>query len=528
MLVGFLAQGNLGLGYLAAVLRNKGYVVEIVDFELDDKRLAEIATSLNPLVIGFSLIFQLYVKRFDALITRLRLAGVECHITVGGHYPSLSYKQALDLMPGLDSVVRFEGEDTLLELVDMIGTGREWRRIRGIAYRRDGEAVTNPLRPLVTNLDSLPYPDREYEPQSILGHFVLPILASRGCARTCSFCSIHMFYRLAPGKVVRTRSPAQVVAEMRQLYDKRGITIFLFQDDDFPLFGPAWQRWAREFVAQMHSSGLVGRVLWKISCRADSVDQRLFMEMREAGLYFVYIGIESGSEAGLQTLHKQTTIEENVRAVSILKELDLAFQFGFMLFEPSSSFESIGENLGFLRRIVGDGSVAAAFCRMIPYDGTPIKDELIRAGRLKGDICHPSYDFIDPRLDEMYSYLTQVVDLRGWVHGTDSLAPQVNTAWSEVFILERLFPPLPDMAAYKQALRQLTKACNEVLFEIVADTALAFSDGVPSRWNSAKVNDECERIRNWLHSHRNAFILKHQDRLFDALPRRNVGEQVYS
>ena len=72
-------------------------------------------------------------------------------------------------------------------------------------------------------------------------------LASRGCARTCSFCSIHVFYRSAPGKVVRTRKPAEVVREMRYLYDEHDIRIFLFQDDDFPVFGVVWQRWAREY-----------------------------------------------------------------------------------------------------------------------------------------------------------------------------------------------------------------------------------------------------------------------------------------
>ena len=84
----------------------------------------------------------------------------------------------------------------------------------------------------------------------------MPLLASRGCARTCSFCSIHTFYRAAPGKVVRTRKPAEVVREMRHLLrERRRRRIFLFQDDDFPLFGPVWQRWASEFVDELHASG---------------------------------------------------------------------------------------------------------------------------------------------------------------------------------------------------------------------------------------------------------------------------------
>src|SRR5262249_43960788 len=137
MLVGFLAQMNLGLGYLASALRQQGYTVEIVDFEREQEYVLERARSLNPIVIGFSLIFQFYIERFHALIGYLRDNGIGCHFTMGGHFPSLSYQQALEFIPELDSVIRFEGEDTLLELADLVGTGRDWRGIRGIAFRQN-------------------------------------------------------------------------------------------------------------------------------------------------------------------------------------------------------------------------------------------------------------------------------------------------------------------------------------------------------------------------------------------------------
>src|SRR5258708_39413899 len=110
--------------------------------------------------MGFFLIFQFYLDRFGDLIRRMRRAGVNCHFTMGGHFPSLSYQPTLDLLPDLDSVVRFEGEQTLLELVDLLSAGRDWRNIQGIAYKRDGEIVTTALRPLIENLDQLPYPER--------------------------------------------------------------------------------------------------------------------------------------------------------------------------------------------------------------------------------------------------------------------------------------------------------------------------------------------------------------------------------
>jgi len=72
---------------------------------------------------------------------------------------------------------------------------------------------------------------------------------------------------------------------MRQLHERDRITIFSFQDDDFPLYGVVWQRWARDFVSERHRNGLPGRIIWKINCRADAVDPELFPELRIVGLY---------------------------------------------------------------------------------------------------------------------------------------------------------------------------------------------------------------------------------------------------
>jgi hypothetical protein len=246
--------------------------------------------------------------------------------------------------------------------------------------------------------------------------------------------------------------------------------------------------------------------------------------MRAAGLYFVYMGLESGTEEGLKTLHKEITVEQNLRAVEILKKLNLAFQFGFMLFEPSSTFASIRENLEFLRRVAGDGSVAVAFCRMIPYDGTPIKEELVRTGRLTGDVCHPGYDFLDPRLDRFYHALTQVVDLRGWVHGYGSLSPKINVAWSEIAVLERLFPPLADLSEYKEALRELTRDTNAILFRILEDTANEFSDGISSPWTKEMLDAESNRFLDRLLALRDGFMLRHQEELLRALHREDLLE----
>jgi anaerobic magnesium-protoporphyrin IX monomethyl ester cyclase len=526
MLIGFQEQANLGLGYLAATLRSNGYSVTVFDFEQERERILAAAKALNPVLIGFSLIFQFYVDRFGSLIRYLRDNGVECHFTMGGHFPSLSYSHTLELLPELDSVVRFEGEETLLEMADRLSTGGDWHDIRGLAYRKDGEVMVTAPRPLVHDLDSLPYPERDAgRGTTILGRRAIPLLASRGCIRTCSFCSIHVFYRQATGKVVRTRKPAKVVEEIRLLHERDGITIFLFQDDDFPVFGVVWQRWAREFVAELHRNGLPGRVIWKINCRADAVDPALFAEMRDAGLFMVYMGLESGSEEGLQTLHKQITVEQNLRAVATLKELGIMFEFGFMLFDPSTTFESVERNLEFLRTIVGDGAAPATFCRMIPYDGTPIKDQLAQNGRLKGDICHPDYDFLDPRVDAFFHALNQMVHVSGWIHGIGALTVQLQYLKGEIAAMAALFPPLDGFSEYRETVRSITASANEVLFQLVGDVLSHYRDGRRHRWTPSRVKQACVDFQETLLNERNEFVRRNQATLLHALEAESLAPQ---
>ena len=200
VLVGFKSQGNLGLGYLAATLETMGYHVEVVDFEASHDEILATVRRLDPVVVGFSLIFQFYVDRFERLARHLRASGVSCHFTMGGHFASLSPAETLRLVPQLDSVTRFEGELTLLELCDRLGMGQDWRDVQGLAHIVDGEVVLTPLRPLLEDLDDLPRPHPTVQTRPLLGRKVAQLIASRGCARTCSFCSIHMFYRLAPAK----------------------------------------------------------------------------------------------------------------------------------------------------------------------------------------------------------------------------------------------------------------------------------------------------------------------------------------
>jgi anaerobic magnesium-protoporphyrin IX monomethyl ester cyclase len=512
-LIGYQDQGNLGMGYLAATLLEHGRSVDMIDVRDGSAQIAARLRADPPLVVGFSLIFQFFLPQFRRLAADLRRAGVTSHFTIGGHYPSLCHDEVLGLFPELDSVVRYEGELTLVDLVDRLASGDDWHETPGLAYLRSGQVVESSPRALVHDLDALPFPYRPFEPEQIMGFATLPLLGSRGCARRCSFCSIHTFYRTAPGKVVRVRRAEKVVEEMLELQQRYRARIFLFQDDDFPLWGRAGRKWVDELVDRMHATGLTERVVWKISCRAEYVEPELFAKLRDAGLFLVYMGIESGVEAGLEVLHKQMTVEQNLTAVQTLKKLGIWFSYGFMAFDPSSTFESVRGNIAFLRQIVGDGYAAATFCRMLPYGGTPIRDRLEMEGRLRGSLTHPDYDFLDTRLNEYYRLLTRAAG--AWVHDR-GLSHELNWAWDELETVRRLVPAAEGVAAYRAALSSLTAESNGQLFRLVEDSSTAFEHSDRSLLDAAAARSQTEVTRTRLLNLRNSFVAENLDVLTEA------------
>jgi hypothetical protein len=190
-----------------------------------------------------------------------------------------------------------------------------------------------------------------------------------------------------------------------------------------------------------------------------------------------------------------------------------------MLLDPSSTFESVRANVQFLRKIVGDGSAGASFGRMVPYDGTPIKDELEREGRLRGDVRKPDYDFLDPRLTDFYNAIVHVVDVTGWIHGYRALTPLLNFSWDEIAILRQLFPGVPELSAYEATVREITRESNEVLFKVVEGISYVFSDGAPYNCSDEDLQAQSRQFAERLEESRDTFISRNQEFLLDSLER---------
>jgi radical SAM superfamily enzyme YgiQ (UPF0313 family) len=406
LLIGFQDQDNLGLRYLMSAVNASGHQAFIMTYGSDPDAILKRIHRDKPDVVGFSLIFQYMAPDFGRVITALRDAGVTAHFTMGGHYASFEPEEILKRTKGLDSVVRFDGEMTLVKLLHCLGTGSDWRTLPGLAFRSDeNEIKVAPLARVVEDLDNLPLPDRksiDYE-----GHPMptASILGSRGCPWDCSFCSIRPFYEEQGGPLRRLRKPQAIVDEMIDLHRNRRVPIFLFQDDDFLAGGKNAKLWAMEIADLIAAAGLGSEIAFKISCRSDEIQEDILQRLMAGGLTHVYMGVESGDEEGLINMSKRMKPEAHLRAGRILKQLGLSFDFGFMMVDPYSTFRSIRQNVDFLETFIGDGWTVAPFCRMLPYAGTPIKRKLEAEGRLLGTQFEPDYKFLEPKLDFFYDWM---------------------------------------------------------------------------------------------------------------------------
>jgi radical SAM superfamily enzyme YgiQ (UPF0313 family) len=463
LLVGYENQENLGLRSILAYLQEQGYRAKLVPFLPGrDAEVLEAVQRYRPRLVGFSLIFQYTLEEFANLMSYLRRHGVSAHFTVGGHFPSLRPAETLALLPELDTVVRFEGELTLAELLAHLDQKEQWQEIQGLAFQYNGEVILTSPRPLLTDLDCLPPVYRDEPRRSGSGVPIASMLASRGCLFNCSFCSIRQFYGAAPGPLRRSRSAEAVVAEMSTLYYENGVRLFIFQDDDFAARSPRQRAWLEAFLDELAQTGLADEVRWKISCRVDDLEPKILEKMLEHGLVAVYLGVESGSPIGLHTMNKYVTVDQNLAAVNLLKQYDLALAIGFMLFDPSSTVETVRENLAFLQQVGHDGYFPINFCKMLPYAGTPIEAQLRAAGRLKGTVARPDYDFLDSRLDWYHFLVQRIFTRRNF--SRDGLVMLLQQVDFDARLLQSFGRHrLPD--GYMTSLRRLTACSNRLALE---------------------------------------------------------------
>jgi len=404
----------LGIGYLAAVLEKNGYDVNVIDCQALKLTLSEVENELRkrqPDVVGLTSTTLTY-KSALKIIKVAKKALPNCLTVLGGSHVTFWDDNALQECPQLDVVVRKEGENTLLELVQRLEEGKSFHDVVGTTCRKDGKIVKNPDRPYIENLDELPYPAVHLFPLEQFnkyGNIIFPVMTSRGCVFWCDFCTaVRMF-----GKKYRMRSPKKVVDELEYLYKKYGEKQYTFYDDAFTVN----QARTEEICNEILRRGL--KIKWDCETRVDMVSKNLLLKMREAGCIAIWFGVEAGSQKIRDAMGKGISTQQTLNAFKWAREAGLIAVASIILGFPGETKETAWESVKLLERINPDeiGIYIAT-----PYPGTPMYDYVTKMGWLKIHDFN-KYDTATPTFESPTMSMKELREIHDKAHQSFYLRP---------------------------------------------------------------------------------------------------------
>ncbi len=324
----------LGPLYLTRALEDAGFEVDFRDYQVcgaDDP--FEMETFLDFLddpapVIGLSCMANLLPFSILAL-KALRKRFPDRKLVLGGVGAKAVEEQVLTRFPWIDVICRGEGELTGLALLRTLGNGGDLSDVEGISFRKDGEVCHNRDRERITDLDGIAFP--AFEKVDLERYAGYGMMTSRGCPYLCTFCSVAPVWNLES----YSRSPKNIVEEMKLLNDAAGIDLFLFQDEFFV----SGKEHVMDFCRQLRKSKL--DVEWKAFGRVNLVDDEMMRAMADCGCLELRFGIESGSERILAEIKKgfdiAAVLELIPRAIEIFPRVDAFYVWGFP-FETMDDF----------------------------------------------------------------------------------------------------------------------------------------------------------------------------------------------
>lgn len=376
----------LGMSYLASQLIQSGYNnIDILDlnFELSDtrdvlKKSVKIIENINSEVIGITC-WTVHLPFCIEFVRTYKQKHPDLKIILGGVHASSQPEEIMKLCP-VDIVVRGEGEETLVHLIRAIEKNNDLDGVFGISYRKDGEICHNPDRPLIKNLDDIPYPAyhllnpiEKYQPLN--RKYVFSIMASRGCPYSCIFCSANRLW-----KYQRRRSPDNISKEIEWLADNYDVGFIRFEDDNLT----NKKDWAFELFASLKKLSIHFDCLTRI----DKLDFELLKSMRNAGCEGIYHGIESASPRLLKLLRKgfPAWVNRNYIKKLITEEISLGLDptVSAMIGIPTETKDEIQLTVDLMCELKRLGAKTQLWI-MTPYPDTEAvslyKDKLIMIDR---------------------------------------------------------------------------------------------------------------------------------------------------
>lgn len=350
----------IGLGYLASYLESNGIQCNIIDGKLEGispKKICEQVLMQKPDIVGLSAMTPdiIAASKIADMIKRIL---PETDIVLGGAHSIAIPKETLEEYPSIDFVVTGEGEETFVELIDHLSGDKAFHEIKGLGFRNGDEIIINPHRDYIRDLDRLPFPAWDKFNNKSGTYF---LLSARGCPYRCFFCM------RALGRIVRPRSPENVVDEIGWLVKKFNARKIIFQDETFTVN----KKRVLQMTELIMQKDLHKKIKWIAQTRVDRGDAEVFAMMKKAGCEEVEFGVESGNQDILNRVCKDIKLSQVEETIGLAKKAGFRIGCTFILGHPYETEETIKETINFAVKLNPD---LLSFGIMSPYPGTKIWD----------------------------------------------------------------------------------------------------------------------------------------------------------
>jgi len=367
----------LGLAYIASSLEKHGVICNIVDahaLKLDHQAICRMVRAFRPDMIGITTNI-VTASGAVALGAYLRKKFPRALLVFGGPYATAESAFVLKKTRG-DVVVVGEGEETI---VDVIKHQERLASVPGICFRIGNTIHRTPARPLITDLDTIPFPAyhllppfSSYKSRSRATPIGV-ILTTRGCPYSCIYCNKNIF-----GKTFRMRSPGNILTEMELLTGTYGIRQIDVLDDNFTL-NTTWAETVLDGIIKRKIRVLLN---FQNGVRADRLTPRLVAKMKQAGTYKVGIGIESGDPVIQKIIKKSLSLSRVMNASRMLRQAGIVVAGFFMIGIPGETDRSIQKTIDFAKKV---NPHIANFSVVVPLPQTELYDIIKRDGTMTGN-----------------------------------------------------------------------------------------------------------------------------------------------
>ena len=373
----------LSLLYLASTLEKSGVEVLVLDqpaqgFTVDET--VDWVIQNKPDVVGFSALAA-SGKTAALICCKVKDKDPSIITVMGNHYATFNAYRILKRYPAVDIIVRGEGETTITQLANCIKNRQSLKQVQGINYRSNQEIISTPNQPLIKDLNSLPFPNRELINVeyhcTMAGANIAPkkftsILSSRGCAYSCRFCSCTEIAH----NLWRARSAENTLEELR-LLESKGYKQLIFVDDHFTL---------NPKRAIAICEGMIKERMdfqWICEGRVDNCSKELLKKMVKAGLKIMYFGIENANQRILEYFNKAVTPQQSENAVKTARKAGVDVIVGsFIVGAPDETKAEIQNTINFAKRLPID---VPQFNILCAHPGNDIWNEMQAKGYLNAE-----------------------------------------------------------------------------------------------------------------------------------------------